>query len=169
MMDNFPTLIERIHAGLHNSPVLFFFAVHFTVGRTFSLLAGLWIGLSPLTLIGLAWVGDMMNIPFFGTLYEMGHRGLRLSPAIARWLDRMRAHLEHRRFYERFAAMGSLGVIAIAATPMWGCGMWSAILLAWTMRMKHLAGTFYLTLGSVAGSVIVLTLATGAQAIYRMF
>jgi uncharacterized membrane protein len=168
-MDNLPAFLERLHAALHHSPVLFFFAVHFTLGRTFSLLAGLWVGLSPPALIGLAWVGDMMNIPFFVTLYELGHRGLRLSPTIALWLDRTRAHLERRRFYERFAAMGSLGVVAIAATPMWGCGMWSAILLAWTMRMKRLAGSLYLTVGSVAGSIIVLTLAAGAHAIYRMF
>jgi len=168
-METDPALLERIHTTLHNSPVLFFFAVHFTLGRTFSLLAGLWVGLSPLALVGLAWVGDMMNIPFFATLYELAHRGLRLSLAIARWLDRARGYLERRQFYERFAAMGSFGVIAIAATPVWGCGMWSAILLAWTMRMKHPAGTFYLTLGSVAGSIIVLTLATGARMIYEMF
>jgi len=168
-MDSFPPLLERLHAELHQSPVLFFYAVHFTLGRTFSLLAGLWVGLPPLALVGLAWAGDMMNVPFFVTLYELAHRGMRLSPTVARWLDRGRAHLERRRFYERFAAMGSLGVVAIAATPMWGCGMWSAILLAWTMRMKRLAGSLYLSLGSVAGSIIVLTLATGAQAIYRMF
>jgi len=163
-----PDLLERIHAQLSTSPVLFFFAVHFTVGRTFSLLAGLWVGLSPLTLVGLAWIGDMMNIPFFATLYELANRGLRLSPTIGRWLDRMRAHLEHRRFYSRFAAMGAVGVVAIAATPMWGCGMWSAILLAWTLRMKRLQGTLYLTCGSLVGSIIVLSLATGARFLYQL-
>jgi len=168
-METFPTLLKQIHAALHHSPVLFFFAVHFTVGRTFSLLAGLWLGLSPLVLVGLAWIGDMMNIPFFSTLYEVAHRGLRLSPVVARWFDHMRAHLERRRFYERFAMMGSLGVTAIAATPVWGCGMWSAILLAWTIGMKRLPGIVYLSLGSIAGSVIVLTVATGARMIYGMF
>ena len=162
-----PEFVERLHATLSHSPVLFFFAVHFTVGRTCSLLAGLWVGLPPWTLIALAWVGDIMNIPFFVTLFELGHRGLRLSSFAARWLDRMRAHLERRRFYQRFAAMGALGVVAIAAIPMWGCGMWSAILLAWSLRMTRLAGTLYLSLGSLAGSAIVLTLATGVQALYR--
>jgi len=168
-MGNLPAFLERIHLTLHHSPVVFFFAVHFTLGRTASLLAGLWVGLSPLALIPLAWFGDMMNVPFFTTLYELGRRGLRLSPAIARWLDRSRAHLQRRRVYERFSAMGGLGVAAIAAIPFWGCGMWSAILLAWTLRMKHLAGTLYLSLGSVAGSILILTLATGARMIYRLF
>jgi uncharacterized membrane protein len=110
----------------------------------------------------------MRNIPFFATIYELGHRGLRLSPFAARWLDRSRSYLERRRFYTRFAAMGAWGVVAIAATPLWGCGMWSAILLAWTMRMKRRAGVVYLTLGSVIGSIIVLTLATGAWFLFAL-
>jgi len=162
-MEHLPTCIERFHAALQSSPVLFFFIVHLTIGRTFSVLAGLWVGLSPVELIGLAWVGDMMNIPFFATLYELGHRGLRLSSAIGRWLDRTIAYLEHRRFYERFAGTGALGVVVICATPMWGCGMWSSILLARTMRLKRLPGTLYLSLGSVAGSIIILVLAGAVQ------
>jgi uncharacterized membrane protein len=165
-MENDLALVERIHAVLSDSPVLFFFAVHLTVGRTFSLLTGLWIGLPPLALVGLAWIGDMLNIPFFVTIYELAHRGLRLSPTIARWLDRSRAHLERRGIYTRFARMGAIGVVLIAATPLWGCGMWSAILLAWSMRMKRLPGSLLLTAGSLIGSAIVLSLATGARLLY---
>ncbi|MCX8036772.1 MAG: small multi-drug export protein, partial [Candidatus Sumerlaeia bacterium] len=111
-------------------------------------------------------IGDMMNIPFFATLYDLAHKGLRISRRVAGWLDRARGHLESRGFYRRFAAMGAWGVVLIAAIPMWGCGMWSAILLAWTLRMSRLSGILYLSLGSWIGSLLVLGVALGLLRVF---
>lgn len=167
-MENAPALVDRLQELLQNHRILLFFAVHLTVGRTFSLIVGFLAGIPPLALIGLAWIGDMLNIPFFVTIYELGHRGLRLSPWIARKFDRGREYLERRRFYQKFRAMGALGVIVIAAIPLWGCGMWSAIFLAWSMKMNRLPGTLYLSMGSVIGSTVVLTLLLGIDMVLRV-
>jgi uncharacterized membrane protein len=168
-MDHPPQIVEYLQTILRDYPVVLFFAVHLTVGRTFSLIVGFLAGLPPLALVGLAWIGDMLNIPFFVTIFTLAHRGLRMSSLLSRWLDRSRAYLEHRTFYERFRRMGELGVILIAAVPLWGCGMWSAILLAWSMDMPRVRGTIYLSVGSVIGSTIVLSLALGIEYLWRAF
>jgi len=165
-----PHFLESLYATLHDFPVLFFFCVHLTVGRTVSLLIGHFLlHLSPMALMGYAWMGDMLNIPFFAGLYELLHRGLRLSTRVASWLDRNRARHEHHRFYIRLARMGPIGVMLLAALPFWGCGMWSSILLAWSLRMERLRGTMYLAVGSIIGTLIVLAFALGVTTLIRMF
>jgi len=168
-MGNVPPFIENLHNTFSHSPILFFYAVHFIAGRPFAILAGLWVGLPPRLIVPLAWAGDMLHIPFFAAIYDLAERGLRFSSYFARLIDRGRAYLDHKKFYNRFRTMGALGVIVIAATPMWGCGMWSAVLLAWTMRMKRLPGTIYLSIGSLAGSILVIGLVEFAKLAWSAF
>jgi uncharacterized membrane protein len=164
-----PPFLASIHDVLKDSPVLFFFIVHMSVGRTVSVLTGVMLlRISPLPLMGYALIGDLLNIPFFVALYEGIRKSVRRSKRIGCWLDRNREKRQQGGLYGRLAKLGPCGVIVLAALPMYGCGMWSSILLAWSMNMKPVRGTVYLAAGSVVGSIVALALAIGIRELIRL-
>jgi len=61
----------------------------------------------------------------------------------------------HSRILRRVQQWGQLGVIAVAALPFVGGGIWSGVLLSRLLRLKISRGCFLICLGSIVGASLI--------------
>jgi hypothetical protein len=121
--------------------------------RIFAILLGLVFRVPATWLLPTVILLDLAQIPLFYWLYENSGKVLARLPARIRpWLNR---DWNAGRLGRWTASLGGLGVFLIAALPTFGGGMWSAVFLAYGLRLKKAVSYGLIALGSIASYLVL--------------
>ena len=114
--------------------------------RLFSLLAGLVLKIPPTMLLPTLYAVDVVQIPFYYWVYESGSTLVNYFPARLRsWFGTGSRSAAGRWT----ASLGGLGVFVVATLPTFGGGMWSAVFLAYGLRLRKTWSYLLLASGSL--------------------
>jgi uncharacterized membrane protein len=147
--------------------LVIFTLLHFTIGRTASVVFAI-INHLPLHLyLPLAWGYDFIQIPVYGLILERSSR-----IPLLRWVGE-KAKLaseawQQRRFVQRVSSWGDVGIVLLCALPIRGFGVLSATVLTYLLGKKRVKGTLLLQIGSLLGILMTVGLTKGAMDIWWM-
>ena len=150
------------------SHLMIFTALHFTFGRTVSMVYAIYYHLPLPYYIPLALVYDLAQIPLYGYILERSPEKFPFWWARKR-LERMQTRMREKRFLRWISSMGSIGIILISALPIKGCGILSGSVFSFLIGQKRFEGTLLLMVGSLLGIAIVFGLTTGVFQIISLF
>jgi uncharacterized membrane protein len=148
--------------------LLIFTGLHFTCGRTVSMVYAIINHLPLFYYVPLALGYDFAQIPVYGYILE------RFSEKFPfRWArkqaERMQGRMQEKRLLRWISSMGNLGVILISALPIKGFGIHSGSVFCFLIGKKRVQGALLLLTGSVLGILIVFALTTGALQVISLF
>ena len=153
----------------HWKLILLFTAIHFTLGRSFSVLFGIINQMPVFLYFPLALVYDYVQIPVYGAILE--HSSRNFFPV--RWLknktDHFLAHLNDRPILKRVMSLGNVGLILLSALPIRGFGILSASIVSFFLKKGRVEGTILLMTGSFIGIFIIMGIANGVLRILSFF
>jgi uncharacterized membrane protein len=90
---------------------------------------------------------DIIQIPFYYWLYEHSH--IVLSRLPAKWGELFRRSPRATAIGRWTASFGGLGVMIVAGLPALGGGIWTAIFLAYGLKLDRRMSYLWVILGSV--------------------
>ena len=144
---------------------LFFTLLHFTIGRTGSVVYAI-INHLPLYLyLPLAWGYDYVQIPVYGSLLESSSRIPPLQwvgTQVKRFSDTWR----RTKLVHKVSSLGDIGIILLCALPIRGFGILSATVLTYLLGTRRGRGTILLMIGSMLGISLTVGLMKGAMGIW---
>jgi len=148
--------------------LLIFTGLHFTCGRTVSMVYAIINHLPLFYYVPLALGYDFAQIPVYGYILE------RFSEKFPfRWArkqaERMQGRMQEKRLLRWISSMGNLGIILISALPIKGFGIHSGSVFCYLIGKKRVEGALLLLTGSVLGILIVFALTTGALQVISLF
>ncbi len=153
----------------HWKLVLLFTLIHFTLGRSFSVLFGIFNQMPVFLYFPLALAYDYVQIPVYGVILE--HSSRNFFPV--RWLknktDHFLAHLDERPILRRVMSLGNVGLILLSALPVRGFGILSASIVSFFLKKGRGEGTLLLMAGSFIGIFIIMGIAKGIFKILSFF
>lgn len=154
---------------VHWKLISLFTAIHFTLGRSFSVLFAIFNQMPVFLYFPLALVYDYVQIPVYGLILE--HSSRSIFPV--RWLksrmDRFLAHLDERPMLKKMLALGNVGLILLSALPIRGFGILSGSIVSFFLRKGKCEGTLLLMIGSFIGIFIMMGIAKGIFKIVALF
>jgi uncharacterized membrane protein len=149
--------------------VLLFTLIHFTLGRSFSVLFAILNQMSVFLYFPLALAYDYVQIPVYGIILE--HSSKRFFPV--RWLqkeaDRILMYMNEKPLFKKILALGNVGLILLSALPIRGFGILSGSVVSFFLKKGKLEGTILLMIGSFLGIFIIMGIAQGALRIFGLF
>ena len=89
---------------------------------------------------------DAIQIPFYYRLYERGVSLFDGFPAVRKWLDRDWSNSLLGRWAK---PLGGFGVLAVAAMPTFGGGIWSSAFVAYGLGLRRRAAYSWMLAGSI--------------------
>ena len=153
----------------HWNLILFFTLIHFTLGRSFSVLFAIINQMPALLYIPLALSYDYVQIPVYGAILE--HSSRNFFPV--RWLkdktDHFLTHLNERPILRRMISLGNVGLILLSALPIRGFGILSASIVSFFLKTGRVEGTVLLMTGSFIGIFIIMGIANGILKVLSFF
>ena len=142
-----------------------FTLLHFTIGRTASVVFAIINHLPLYVYLPLAWGYDFVQIPVYGFVLERSSRipflrwvGTRVKQATESW--------QRRKFVQKVSSWGNVGVILLCALPIRGFGVLSATVLSYFLGKDKVKGTVLLLAGSLLGIFLILGMTKGALDIW---
>jgi hypothetical protein len=158
----------ELMTGQGNS-VLLFTLIHFTLGRSFSVLFAILNQMPVFLYFPLALIYDYVQIPVYGIILEQSSK--RFFPV--RWLqnkaDRVLTRMNEKPVFKRMLALRNVGLILLSALPIRGFGILSGSIVSFFMKKGKLEGTILLMVGSFVGIFIIMGIAQGAIKIFHFF
>ncbi len=149
--------------------IVVFTLIHFTLGRSFSVLFAV-INHMPLLLYGpLALVFDFVQIPVYGMILEGSTNRFFAFRWLSRKRDRFLGTLDQRPLLKRIMSLGDVGLILLSALPVRGFGILSASVLCFFLKKERMRGTILLMIGSLIGIFIVTGIAKGVFGMAGLF
>jgi uncharacterized membrane protein len=149
--------------------ILLFSLIHFTLGRSFSVLFAIFNQMPVFLYFPLALAYDYVQIPVYGIILE--HSSRSFFPI--RWLknktDHFLTHLNERPILKRVISLGNVGLILLSALPVRGFGILSASIVSFFLKKGRLEGTVLLMTGSFIGIFIIMGIAKGIFKIISLF
>jgi uncharacterized membrane protein len=149
--------------------ILLFTFIHFTLGRSFSVLFAIFYQIPVFLYFPLALVYDYVQIPVYGIILE--HSSRSFFPI--RWLknktDHVLTHLDERPILKKVMSLGNVGLILLSALPIRGFGILSASIVSFFLKKGRLEGTVLLMTGSFIGIFIIIGIAKGVFEIISFF
>jgi len=149
--------------------IVLFTAIHFTLGRSFSVLFAIFNQMPVFLYFPLALVYDYVQIPVYGIILE--HSSRNFFPV--RWLknksDRFLGRLDERPILKKMMALGNVGLILLSALPIRGFGILSGSIVSFFLRKGKFEGTLLLMIGSFIGIFIIMGIAKGIFGILALF
>jgi uncharacterized membrane protein len=153
----------------HWELILLFTGIHFTLGRSFSVLFAIFNQMPVFLYFPLALAYDYVQIPVYGIILE--HSSRNFFPI--RWLkkktDHVLAHLDERPILKKVMSLGNMGLILLSALPIRGFGILSASIVSFFLKKGRVEGTALLMTGSFIGIVIIMGIAKGIFKIIALF
>jgi uncharacterized membrane protein len=142
-----------------------FTLLHFTIGRTASVVFAI-ISHLPLSIyLPLALVYDFLQIPVYGHLLESSSRipflrwvGRRVQQASEGW--------QKRKLVQKVSSWGDVGIVVLCALPIRGFGVLSATILSYLLGKNRVRGTILLLAGSILGILLTLGITKGVMDIW---
>ncbi len=149
--------------------ILLFTCIHFTLGRSFSVLFAIFNQMPVFLYFPLALAYDYVQIPVYGIILE--HSSRNFFPI--RWLkkktDHVLAHLDERPILKKVMSLGDMGLILLSALPIRGFGILSASIVSFFLKKGRVEGTVLLMTGSFIGIFIIMGIAKGIFKILSFF
>jgi len=149
--------------------VLLFTLIHFSLGRSFSVLFAIFNQMPVVLYFPLALVYDYVQIPVYGAILE--HSSKKFFPV--RWLsrkdDRVMASIQKRPLLNKMMSLGDMGLILLSALPIRGFGILSASIVSFFMKKGRSEGTLLMMIGSFIGIFIIMGIAKGVFKIIALF
>ncbi len=149
--------------------VLLFTIIHFTLGRSFSVLFAILNQMSVLLYFPLALAYDYVQIPVYGMLLEQSSKKF----FVVRWLthktDKVISGLNERPLMKRVMSLGNVGLILLSALPIRGFGILSGSIVSFFLKKSRREGTILLMTGSFIGIFIIMGIAKGVFKIISFF
>ena len=137
-----------------------FTLLHFTIGRTASVVFAIINHLPLHFYLPLAWGYDFVQIPVYGLILERSSRipflrwvGRRVKQASEAW--------QRRRLVHKVSSLGDVGIVLLCALPIRGFGVLSATVLSYLLGKDRVKGTVLLLMGSMLGIGLALALTAG--------
>jgi uncharacterized membrane protein len=149
--------------------ILLFTLIHFSLGRSFSVLFAIFNQMPVLLYFPLALVYDYVQIPVYGAILE--HSSKKFFPV--RWLtrkaDRVMTSIKERPLLKKMMSLGDVGLILLSALPIRGFGILSASIVSFFMKKGRHEGTLLMMTGSFIGIFIIMGIAKGIFKIIALF
>ena len=149
--------------------IVLFTAIHFTLGRSFSVLFAIFNQMPVFLYFPLALAYDYVQIPVYGIILE--HSSRSFFPV--RWLknksDLFLGHLDEKPILKKVMALGDMGLILLSALPIRGFGILSGSIVSFFLRKGKFKGTLLLMTGSFIGIFIIMGIAKGIFGILALF
>ena len=149
--------------------ILLFTIIHFTLGRSFSVLFAIFNQMPVFLYFPLALAYDYIQIPVYGVILE--HSSRKFFPI--RWLtqktERVLAGLEQRSLLKKMMSLGNVGLVLLSALPIRGFGILSASIVSFFLKKGRTEGTLLLMTGSFLGIFIIMGIAKGVFKILSFF
>jgi uncharacterized membrane protein len=141
--------------------ILLFTLIHFTLGRSFSILFAIFNQMSVFIYFPLALAYDYVQIPIFGALLEQSSKKF----FVVRWLthktDKVISNLNERPILKKVMSLGNVGLILLSALPVRGFGILSGSIVSFLLKKSRREGTILLMTGSFIGIFIIMGIAKG--------
>ena len=154
--------------GFFESPqnaFVIFTLLHFTIGRTASVVFAIINHLPLHFYLPLAWGYDYVQIPVYGFILERSSRipflrwvGRRLKQTSETW--------QRKRLVQKVSSWGNVGIVLLCALPIRGFGVFSATVLSYLLGKDRVKGTVLLLIGSLLGISLTLGATKGAMDIW---
>jgi len=140
--------------------IVIFTLLHFTVGRTASVVFAIVYHLPLLLYLPLALAYDFVQIPLYGFMLENASR----IPFL-RWVETRLKQVSHalqqRKLVRRVTSWGDMGIVLLCALPIRGFGILSATVLCYVLGKSPRKGTLLLLIGSTLGIVLTFGITKG--------
>jgi uncharacterized membrane protein len=153
----------------HWKLILLFTAIHFTLGRSFSVFFAIINHMPVFLYFPLALAYDYVQIPLYGAILE--HSSKNFFPV--RWLknrtDQFLAHLNERPILKKVMSLGNIGLILLSALPIRGFGILSGSIVSFFLKKGRVEGTILLMTGSFIGIFIIMGIASGILKVLSFF
>jgi uncharacterized membrane protein len=141
--------------------ILLFTLIHFTLGRSFSVLFAIFNQMPVLIYFPLALAYDYVQIPVYGVILE--HSSKKFFPI--QWLtkkaDKVLTRINQKPLLKKIMSLGDIGLILLSALPIRGFGILSASVVSFFLKKGRLEGTILLMTGSFLGVFIIIGIAKG--------
>jgi uncharacterized membrane protein len=149
--------------------ILVFTLIHFSLGRSFSVLFAIFNQMPVFLYFPLALVYDYVQIPVYGILLERSSRSFFPIRWLKKKTDHFLTHLNERPFVKKVMSLGNVGLILLSALPIRGFGILSASIVSFFLKKGRTEGTLLLMTGSFIGIFIIMGIAKGIFKIISFF
>ena len=153
----------------HWELILLFTLIHFTLGRSFSVLFGIFNQMPIFLYFPLALAYDYVQIPIYGMILERSSRSFFPIRWLKRKTDHFLAHLDERPILRKVMSLGNVGLILLSALPIRGFGILSASIVSFFLKKGRTEGSLLLMAGSLIGIFIIIGIAKGIFKILSFF
>jgi uncharacterized membrane protein len=149
--------------------ILLFTLIHFSLGRSFSVLFAIFNQMPVLLYFPLALAYDYVQIPVYGAILE--HSSKKFFPVqwLTRKADRVMTGIKERPLLKKLMSLGDVGLILLSALPIRGFGILSASIVSFFMKKGRREGTLLMMTGSFIGIFIIMGIAKGIFKIVSLF
>ena len=149
--------------------ILLFTLIHFTLGRSFSVLFAIFNQMSIFLYFPLALVYDYVQIPVYGAILE--HSSKKFFPIqwLTRKTDKVISSLNEKPLLKKVMSLGDVGLVLLSALPIRGFGILSASIVSFFLKKGRIEGTILLMTGSFIGIFIIMGIAKGVFKIISLF
>ena len=153
----------------HWELILIFTLIHFTLGRSFSVLFAIFNQLPVFFYFPLALAYDYVQIPVYGMILEHSSRSFFLIRWLKKKTDHVLSHLDERPILKKLISLGNVGLILLSALPIRGFGILSASIVSFFLKKGRAEGTLLLMTGSFIGIFIIMGIAKGIVKMISFF
>jgi uncharacterized membrane protein len=153
----------------HWELILIFTLIHFTLGRSFSVLFAILNQLPVFFYFPLALAYDYVQIPVYGMILEHSSRSFFPIRWLKKKTDHVLSHLDERPILKKLISLGNVGLILLSALPIRGFGILSASIVSFFLKKGRVEGTLLLMTGSFIGIFIIMGIAKGIFKIISFF
>jgi len=149
--------------------ILLFTLIHFSLGRSLSVLFAIFNQMPVILYFPLALAYDYVQIPIYGAILE--HSSKKFFPVqwLTRKADRVMTSIKERPLLKKMMSLGDVGLILLSALPIRGFGILSASIVSFFMKKGRNEGTLLMMAGSFIGIFIIMGIAKGIFKIVSLF
>jgi len=149
--------------------ILLFTLIHFTLGRSFSVLFAILNQMPVFLYFPMALVYDYVQIPVYGVILE--HSSKKFFPVqwLVRKTEKVIAGLNEKPLLKRVMSLGDVGLVLLSALPIRGFGILSASIVSFFLKKGKTEGTILLMIGSFLGIFIIMGIANGVLKVFSFF
>src|SRR4030042_5253120 len=135
--------------------ILVFTLIHFSLGRSFSVLFAIFNQIPVVLYFPLALAYDYVQIPLYGAILE--HSSKKFFPVqwLTRKADRVMTSIKERPLLKKMISLGDVGLVLLSALPIRGFGILSASIVSFFMKKGRNEGTLLMMTGSFIGIFIL--------------
>jgi uncharacterized membrane protein len=146
--------------------ILLFTLIHFTLGRSFSVLFAIFNQMPILLYFPVALVFDYVQIPVYGMILEHSSKKFFAIRWLTRKTDKVMASLNEKPLLKKVMSLGDVGLVLLSALPIRGFGILSASIVSFFLKKGRIEGTLLLMIGSCLGILIIMGIANGVFKIW---